>query len=115
MGTKGPLTGVEGSVAAAEGSADAPRATRSGTVAGSPGSGPGGAAGSRSAWTREGWTAWWDGGRLRLDGDGDPIDGLRVACAAAWRHAGNGRADADAVQEVLDMLVARLKDSGDAA
>ncbi|GAA3160686.1 HAD hydrolase-like protein [Planomonospora alba] len=53
------------------------------------------------AWTCGGWSARWDGGRLRLDGGGEPLDGLRAACAAAWEAAGEGRADEDAVKEVL--------------
>ncbi|MFC4592396.1 HAD-IIA family hydrolase [Sphaerisporangium corydalis] len=55
-------------------------------------------------WTREGWTARWDGGRLRLTGGGDPLDGLRVACAAAWARAGDGRADEDAMKDALETL-----------
>jgi glycerol 3-phosphatase-2 len=56
------------------------------------------------AWTRKGWTARWETGRLRLTGDGDPLDGLRAACAAAWAHAGAGRADEDALKHALASL-----------
>lgn len=31
-----------------------------------------------------GWSASAHGGRLRLDGTGSPLDGLRALCAAAW-------------------------------
>ena len=55
-------------------------------------------------WAREGWTARWEAGRLRLKGGGDPLDGLRVACAAAWAHADDGRADEDALEEALEIL-----------
>ncbi|MER6948911.1 HAD-IIA family hydrolase [Nonomuraea sp. NPDC000554] len=51
-----------------------------------------------------GWQARWDDGRLRLDGDGARIDGLRAACDASWTAAGDGRADEDAVKPVLDRL-----------
>jgi glycerol-1-phosphatase len=33
------------------------------------------------------WHARWPApGQLTLDGDGDPMDGLRALCAAAWSH-----------------------------
>ncbi|MEU0571543.1 HAD-IIA family hydrolase [Nonomuraea sp. NPDC005983] len=51
-----------------------------------------------------GWRARWDDGKLRLDGDGARIDGLRAACDASWTAAGDGRADEDAVKPVLDRL-----------
>ncbi|MEU5465459.1 HAD hydrolase-like protein [Streptomyces althioticus] len=35
-----------------------------------------------------GWTATAGAGRLELDGDGGPVDGLRALCAAAWTAAG---------------------------
>ncbi|GAA3824941.1 HAD hydrolase-like protein [Sphaerisporangium flaviroseum] len=59
---------------------------------------------SGDEWTREGWTARWDAGRLRLTGGGDVLDGLRVACAAAWAHAGDGRADEDDLKEAMETL-----------
>ncbi|WP_028805216.1 HAD hydrolase-like protein [Streptomyces sp. 142MFCol3.1] len=31
-----------------------------------------------------------DSGRLELEGDGEPVDGLRALCAAAWTAAGEG-------------------------
>ncbi|AEW93353.1 MULTISPECIES: HAD hydrolase-like protein [Streptomycetaceae] len=37
-----------------------------------------------------GWSAGADGGALRVEGDGDPCDGLRALCAAAWTAAGDG-------------------------
>lgn len=37
-----------------------------------------------------GWTAAADGGALVLGGSGDPLDGLRALCAAAWSRAGDG-------------------------
>ncbi|WP_327091757.1 HAD-IIA family hydrolase [Nonomuraea sp. NBC_01738] len=52
----------------------------------------------------DGWRASWEDGRLRLDGDGAWIDGLRVACRAAWEAAGDGRADDDAVKPALERL-----------
>jgi HAD superfamily hydrolase (TIGR01450 family) len=52
-------------------------------------------------WACAGWTVRWAAGRLRLEGEGEPSDALRVACAAAWEAAGDGRADEDAVKDVL--------------
>ncbi|URN17844.1 MULTISPECIES: HAD-IIA family hydrolase [Streptomyces] len=43
-----------------------------------------------------GWTAKADGGALALGGDGEPLDGLRALCAAAWSHAGDGSCALDA-------------------
>ncbi|GGQ16783.1 HAD-IIA family hydrolase [Streptosporangium pseudovulgare] len=57
---------------------------------------------SGDGWACEGWSARWDGGRLRLDGHGEAIDGLRAACTATWEAAGEGRADEDAVKAALD-------------
>lgn len=39
---------------------------------------------SDRAWSCGGWRAGVRAGRLVLSGDGDPVDGLRAACAAAW-------------------------------
>lgn len=36
------------------------------------------------------------GGALLLEGDGDPLDGLRALCGAAWTAAGEGTSDLDA-------------------
>ncbi|WLQ33027.1 HAD-IIA family hydrolase [Streptomyces castrisilvae] len=47
-----------------------------------------------------GWTATARDGRLVLDGDGDPLDGLRALCAAAWSHAGDGACALDAGRAV---------------
>jgi glycerol-1-phosphatase len=55
-------------------------------------------------WRRDGWAARWEAGALRLTGGGDPLDGLRVACAAAWAHAGEGRADEDTLKQALAAL-----------
>ncbi|MCX4449935.1 HAD-IIA family hydrolase [Streptomyces sp. NBC_01789] len=43
-----------------------------------------------------GWTASARDGRLVLDGDGEPLDGLRALCAAAWSQAGGHACDLDA-------------------
>ncbi|MCQ0022170.1 HAD-IIA family hydrolase [Streptomyces somaliensis DSM 40738] len=43
-----------------------------------------------------GWTAAADGDALVLGGGGDPVDGLRALCAAAWSHAGDGSCALDA-------------------
>ncbi|MFJ7046205.1 HAD hydrolase-like protein [Streptomyces sp. NPDC101112] len=42
-----------------------------------------------------GWTATADGDRLLLDGEGEPLDGLRALCAAAWTAAGDGSCELD--------------------
>ncbi|MEW9531219.1 HAD-IIA family hydrolase [Microbispora sp. NPDC049125] len=55
-------------------------------------------------WSCGGWTARWEHGQLVLTGEGDPIEGLRAACAAAWEAAGDGRADEDAVKPALTTL-----------
>lgn len=47
-----------------------------------------------------GWTATARDGRLVLDGDGDPLDGLRALCAAAWSHAGDEACTLDAEKAV---------------
>ncbi|MGI8336915.1 HAD-IIA family hydrolase [Actinomadura scrupuli] len=36
------------------------------------------------AWACGGWSARWDGDTIGLTGTGDPYDGLRALCAAAW-------------------------------
>ncbi|MCB5909922.1 HAD-IIA family hydrolase [Streptomyces pinistramenti] len=43
-----------------------------------------------------GWRAAVDGDVLVLDGAGEPLDGLRALCAAAWTAAGDGSCTADA-------------------
>ncbi|WP_431967830.1 HAD-IIA family hydrolase [Actinacidiphila sp. bgisy160] len=50
-----------------------------------------------------GWTATVGDGVLLLDGDGEPMDGLRALCAAAWTWAGDGSCDLDA-GKALDRL-----------
>lgn len=50
-----------------------------------------------------GWTASVEGDALRIEGDGDPYDGLRALCAAAWTAGGDGPARLDA-----DKALARL-------
>ncbi|MEW2418840.1 HAD hydrolase-like protein [Streptomyces sp. NPDC046866] len=54
--------------------------------------GAGGAGGFRCG----GWTAVATDGVLDLRGEGDPVDGLRALCAAAWTHAGEGSCTLDA-------------------
>ncbi|MET8158949.1 HAD-IIA family hydrolase [Sphaerisporangium sp. NPDC005289] len=60
--------------------------------------------GEGDEWVREGWVARWESGELRLKGEGDPLDGLRAACAASWAHAGDGRADKAALTHVMAAL-----------
>lgn len=43
-----------------------------------------------------GWTAAVRDEEFALDGDGEPLDGLRALCAAAWTHAGEGVCELDA-------------------
>ncbi|MFD9541996.1 HAD hydrolase-like protein [Streptomyces sp. NPDC060022] len=47
-----------------------------------------------------GWTAEAQGDALVLEGDGDPLDGLRALCGAAWTHAGEGACGLDAEKAV---------------
>ncbi|GGY11711.1 HAD-IIA family hydrolase [Streptomyces hiroshimensis] len=50
-----------------------------------------------------GWTASVDGDALVLAGEGEPVDGLRALCAAAWTAAGDGVCELDSGK-----VVARL-------
>ncbi|MFC5148466.1 HAD-IIA family hydrolase [Streptomyces aureoversilis] len=50
-----------------------------------------------------GWTASADGDALVLAGEGEPVDGLRALCAAAWTAAGDGVCSLDSGK-----VVARL-------
>ncbi|MFF4410285.1 HAD hydrolase-like protein [Streptomyces sp. NPDC001262] len=43
-----------------------------------------------------GWTASVRGDELVLDGEGEPVDGLRALCAAGWSAAGDGVCGLDA-------------------
>ncbi|WP_406265712.1 HAD-IIA family hydrolase [Streptomyces sp. NBC_00191] len=43
-----------------------------------------------------GWTASVRDDALALDGEGEPLDGLRALCAAAWTQAGDGVCTLDA-------------------
>ncbi|MFI1101214.1 HAD hydrolase-like protein [Streptomyces melanogenes] len=43
-----------------------------------------------------GWTAAVHDGEFALDGEGEPLDGLRALCAAAWTYAGEGVCELDA-------------------
>ncbi len=43
-----------------------------------------------------GWTAVAAAGTVELRGEGDPVDGLRALCAAAWTQAGDGSCALDA-------------------
>ncbi|MFE3654016.1 HAD hydrolase-like protein, partial [Streptomyces sp. NPDC059152] len=45
-----------------------------------------------------GWRAEAAGDELVLDGAGEPLDGLRALCAAAWTAAGAGSCPADAAK-----------------
>lgn len=47
-----------------------------------------------------GWTASVRGEQLVLEGDGEPLDGLRALCGAAWSHAGDGSCGLDAGKAV---------------
>ena len=42
-----------------------------------------------------GWTATAGPDRLKLDGEGEALDGLRALCAAAWTAAGAGSCELD--------------------
>jgi ribonucleotide monophosphatase NagD (HAD superfamily) len=55
-------------------------------------------------WSRKGWVARWETGGLHLKGGGDPLDGLRVACAASWARAGEGRTDPGSLTQVVSAL-----------
>lgn len=50
-----------------------------------------------------GWTARAAAGALELDGTGDPLDGLRALCGAAWDAAGDDRCRLNA-EKALDRL-----------
>ncbi|MFJ4716891.1 HAD-IIA family hydrolase [Streptomyces sp. NPDC088785] len=54
-------------------------------------------------WRCGGWTASAGDERLELTGDGDPVDGLRALCGAAWAAAGDGVCERDSVK-VLERL-----------
>ncbi|MET9297645.1 HAD-IIA family hydrolase [Streptomyces sp. NPDC003077] len=43
-----------------------------------------------------GWTASVDGDAFAVEGEGEPLDGLRALCAAAWTVAGDGACALDA-------------------
>ncbi|WP_406389128.1 HAD hydrolase-like protein [Streptomyces sp. NBC_00887] len=47
-----------------------------------------------------GWTAEAQGDALVLEGDGDPLDGLRALCGAAWTYAGEGACGLDSAKAV---------------
>lgn len=52
-----------------------------------------------------GWTASVRGDALALEGDGEPVDGLRALCAAAWSHAGDGSCALDAGKAVARLAL----------
>jgi glycerol 3-phosphatase-2 len=54
-----------------------------------------------------GWRAAWTGGgdRVELSGHGDPMDGLRAVCAAAWRT------DAPVAPEAVAAALERLQEA----
>lgn len=63
-------------------------------------------------WRCGGWTASTGAGALLLEGDGDPHDGLRAACAAAWTTSGPLR-DLRALQRLaLGATAANAASSG---
>ncbi|SEG58858.1 Haloacid Dehalogenase Superfamily Class (subfamily) IIA [Actinacidiphila yanglinensis] len=47
-----------------------------------------------------GWTASVSGGALAIEGEGEPLDGLRALCGAAWTRAGAGSGDLDVAKAV---------------
>jgi HAD superfamily hydrolase (TIGR01450 family) len=49
--------------------------------------------GAGGGWRCRGWTARADGGQISVTGHGDPADGLRAVCAAAWQAEGPVTAD----------------------
>ena len=54
-----------------------------------------------------GWTAYLDGDRLALTGEGTRIDGLRALCAAAWAIAdadGHGRVTPESTRQAVQSL-----------
>jgi HAD superfamily hydrolase (TIGR01450 family) len=53
-----------------------------------------------------GWTASVGDDALVLDGEGEPLDGLRALCAAAWTQAGEGSCGLDA-EKALALLALR--------
>ncbi|WP_431781280.1 HAD hydrolase-like protein [Streptomyces chumphonensis] len=62
-----------------------------------PGDGPGPKATSDGdGFSCGGWTARTGHRELLLDGAGDPVDGLRALCAAAWSAAGDGCCEVEA-------------------
>ncbi|WP_432103611.1 HAD hydrolase-like protein [Streptomyces sp. bgisy091] len=50
-----------------------------------------------------GWTAVVRGEALALEGGGEPVDGLRALCGAAWTHAGEGACELDAEKAVAGL------------
>jgi glycerol-1-phosphatase len=54
------------------------------------------------AHTCGGWSARWAGDGIGLSGDGDPYDGLRALCGAAWRR--DLSTSPEAVEGALDAL-----------
>ncbi|MGP3954250.1 HAD hydrolase-like protein [Streptomyces sp. 7N604] len=49
----------------------------------------------RGSFVCGGWTASVRDGEAALDGEGDPVDGLRALCAAVWTEAGEGAGGVD--------------------
>ena len=61
--------------------------------------------GKDGVWTCGGWTARVAGAAVEVRGDGQPYDGLRALCAAAWSAPGAPSGlDADAVDAALDEI-----------
>jgi HAD superfamily hydrolase (TIGR01450 family) len=59
-----------------------------------------------------GWTASAGGGALAVRGSGEPLDGLRALCAAAWTAAGDGSCDLDASKALSQVGFDRGFDRG---
>ncbi|HEY5834160.1 HAD-IIA family hydrolase [Streptomyces sp.] len=58
---------------------------------------------AEGSFTCGGWTAAASSEGYRLEGDGEPLDGLRALCAAAWTFAGSAACELDP-----EKVVARL-------
>ena len=66
------------------------------------------APGPDGGWAHGGWTARRLNGTLDLAGDGDPVDGLRLACAALWYGTGADTAADPAADVDVSAAVDRL-------
>jgi glycerol-1-phosphatase len=76
-----------------------------GVTAGGPGAGSSGGASGGGMFRCGGWqAAWADPGKLTVTGSGDPLDGLRALCAAAWSAPAPDGSLADAAKPALATL-----------